>query len=93
MSTLWQQLNSEMAMVVEKARRSLVKVNNGHNGAGAGVILHADGLILTNAHVVGQGAIQVSLPDERNLPARVLAYDPEVDLVQDCINTFRQNLT
>ncbi len=80
MSTLWQQLNSEMAMVVEKARRSLVKVNNGHNGAGAGVILHADGLILTNAHVVGQGAIQVSLPDERNLPARVLAYDPEVDL-------------
>lgn len=80
MSTLWQQLNSEMAMVVDKARRSLVKVNNGYNGAGAGVILHADGLILTNAHVVRQEAIEVGLPDGRNLPGRILAYDPEVDL-------------
>lgn len=86
MSTLWQQLNNEMSMVVDRARRSLVKVNNGHNGAGAGVILHADGLILTNAHVVRQGAIEVGLPDGPNLPARILAYDPEVDLAALSVN-------
>lgn len=80
MATLWQQLNSEMSQVVEIARRSLVKINNGHNGAGAGVIVHADGLILTNAHVVAHGAVEVVLPDERKLPARILASDPEVDL-------------
>ncbi len=80
MSTLLQQLNSEMASVVETARRSLVRISNGHNGAGAGVILHQNGLILTNAHVVRQSTVEVILPDERKLPAKTLAYDPELDL-------------
>lgn len=69
-----------MSSVVELARRSLVKVNSGHNGAGAGTILHQDGLILTNAHVVRQSTIEIILPDERKLPAKTLAFDPELDL-------------
>lgn len=80
MSTLLQQLSDEMSSVVELARRSLVKVNSGHNGAGAGTILHQDGLILTNAHVVRQSTIEIILPDERKLPAKTLAFDPELDL-------------
>jgi S1-C subfamily serine protease len=87
MSNLLQQLNSEISSVVEMARRSLVKVGNGRNGAGAGTILHASGLILTNAHVVRQEAITVTLPDERQLPARVLAYDPELDLAALSVDT------
>ena len=80
MSTLLQQFNGEMSAMVDMARRSLVKVNNGRNGTGAGTILHEDGLILTNAHVVRHSAIAVTLPDECQLPARVLAYDPDLDL-------------
>jgi S1-C subfamily serine protease len=80
MSNLLQQLNSEMSSVVESARRSLVKVSSGHNGAGAGTILHHNGLILTNAHVVRQRAIDVIMPDGRQLPAKIIAHDPELDL-------------
>ena len=80
MSTLLQQLNSEMSSVVEMARHSLVKVSNGQNGAGAGTILHHNGLILTNAHVVRQRAIEVIMPDDRQLPAKIIAHDAELDL-------------
>lgn len=80
MFDLWQQLNGEMARIVTGIRRSLVQINNGHGGAGAGTIWHADGLILTNAHVVHHSFTEVTLPDKRKLPARMLAYDPELDL-------------
>ena len=69
-----------MAQVVETARRSLVEIRDGRTGAGAGSIWHADGLILTNAHVVGRGSIRVTLPDGRHVPGRVLARDPDLDL-------------
>jgi serine protease Do len=80
MSTLLQQLNDEISALLTKVARSVVKVGNNHNGAGAGTILHADGLILTNAHVVQHGFIEVTLRDKGTLPARMLAYDPELDL-------------
>jgi S1-C subfamily serine protease len=79
MSTILQQLNAEMAVVVEKVRRSLVQISNGQ-GAGAGTIWHPDGLVITNAHVIRHGSVNVILPDQRKLPARVLALDPEHDL-------------
>ena len=80
MSGLLQQLNEEISAMVEMAGRGLVKVGQARNGAGAGTILHADGLILTNAHVVRHGPTEVILPDERQLRAKVLAYDPRLDL-------------
>lgn len=64
-----------MACVAEKARRGLVQVRNGRRGAGAGTIWHPDGLILTNAHVARNRSLQVTLPDGRTLPARLLAHD------------------
>jgi serine protease Do len=45
-------LNDDMAHVIDGVRASLVRVNYGQ-GHGAGTIWHADGLIVTNAHVVG----------------------------------------
>ena len=80
MSDLMRQLNLEMSAVVENVRRSLVQITNGRRGAGAGTIWHPDGLIVTNAHVVGRRSLRVTLPDGRTLPARLLARDASRDL-------------
>lgn len=78
---MFQQLNADMASVVERVRGSLVQVSNGRRGHGAGTIWHPAGLILTNAHVVaGRSSLRVSLPDGETLPARILAADPDLDL-------------
>jgi serine protease Do len=79
MSELLHALNAELAGIVATARRSVVQLHNGH-GAGAGTILHADGLVVTNAHVVRRQAPQVTLWDGRTLPAQLLAFDEGVDL-------------
>jgi serine protease Do len=74
------QLNNELSGAVEGVRQALVEIRNGHGGAGAGTIWRSDGLILTNAHVVGRRGLKVTLPDKRTLPARVLAYDTQRDI-------------
>ena len=89
MTNLLQQFSNDLAELGESVLRSLVQVRNGRRGAGAGTIWHADGLIVTNAHVVDgimQGRagahepLTVLLPDGRELPARVLARDSTHDL-------------
>ena len=80
MSNLLQQLNNDMSTTVSNVRHSLVQINNGRGGAGAGTIWHEAGLIITNAHVAQRETLKVSLPDERTLSARLLAYDVERDL-------------
>ncbi len=48
---------------------------------GSGVIVRADGIIITNNHVVEGGReITVALSDRREFPARVLLVDPRGDL-------------
>jgi serine protease Do len=87
-TTLLQSWSDGLAAVSERAMHSLVRIRNGRQGVGAGTIWHADGLILTNDHViagapgrrVGGGALSVVLPDGRELPATVLAREPRYDL-------------
>jgi Do/DeqQ family serine protease len=51
------------------------------SGLGSGVVVSADGYILTNNHVVeGADQIEVSLNDGRKLKADVVGTDPESDL-------------
>jgi len=48
---------------------------------GSGVIVRADGVIVTNNHVIEGGQeITVSLEDRREFPAKVLLADPKADL-------------
>jgi serine protease DegQ len=50
-------------------------------GLGSGVIISADGVLLTNNHVVeGASDIEVQLSDGRQAQARLIGTDPETDI-------------
>jgi len=53
----------------------------GATGSGSGFVVSADGLILTNNHVInGATTIRVTFPDGRELSATVVATDAQHDL-------------
>ncbi|HWL02120.1 MAG TPA: trypsin-like peptidase domain-containing protein, partial [Microbacteriaceae bacterium] len=77
--------------VTEAALPSIVTVwagGQGGNGNGSGVILTADGLIVTNDHVLTPaiadgavtGTLAVSLADGERLDAELVGRDPQTDL-------------
>nr|MDP2191956.1 DegQ family serine endoprotease [Rhodoferax sp.] len=50
-------------------------------GVGSGFILSADGLIMTNAHVVdGADEVVVTLPDKREFKAKIMGADKRSDI-------------
>ncbi len=87
MTTLLPKLNSDLGDLADRVRRSLVQVSVGQSGSGSGVVFTADGLVVTNAHVVSgnrQGRqvseFQVTLPDGAVTTARLLAKDDDSDV-------------
>lgn len=55
----------------------------GHRGGGqgSGVIVSADGYVLTNNHVIeGAREVTVTLPDKREFKGRIIGTDPKTDL-------------
>ncbi len=56
--------------------------NRYESSLGSGVVISADGYVLTNSHVVGQGEVEVTvgLADKRELRAKVIGVDPSTDL-------------
>jgi len=49
-------------------------------GSGSGVVLGADGLILTNAHVAGEGDLSVTFANGRTVKAELIGQDKQTDL-------------
>jgi serine protease Do len=66
--------------LVQQVLPSLVVVRGRRYGAGAGIVWDANGLILTNNHVVGRHSPIVLLQDDREFESRLVARDPDVDL-------------
>lgn len=86
-----QQLNNEMAGLVQNVRQGLVQVSNGKTSGGAGVIASSNGIILTNAHVVRSNKVTVTLADGRRFTGRPVAQAKDYDLA--AIETDATNLT
>jgi serine protease Do len=68
------------AEVAERVRAGVVEIRTRGGGAGAGTIWRADGVIVTNHHVVPRDRAQVTLADGRTLAGVVQARDPRNDL-------------
>ena len=68
--------------VAEALRPAVVNLRVGRRGgSGSGVLFAADGLLLTNQHVVGdEPAVRVRLGDGRELDGEVIGTDPWTDL-------------
>jgi serine protease Do len=70
------------AEIAEQLRRSTVLVQSGGRGAGSGVIWSADGLVVTNAHVVLGRNVKVQLWEGREFDAAIVSRDSGRDLAQ-----------
>jgi serine protease Do len=66
--------------LVEQVMPALVIVRGHRHGAGAGIVWDANGLILTNNHVVGRHTPVVILQNDGEYESSLIARDPDVDL-------------
>jgi S1-C subfamily serine protease len=86
---------AEMAsasVVKIEARRTSSSGRSASSGSGSGFIVSADGLVLTNSHVVrGADKVEVILSDGRRPDVALLGEDPETDLA--VLRIYAPNLT
>lgn len=78
------ELGAEEQNVVRIARQvspAVVRVGQEEGGSGSGVIVRSDGIVLTNAHVVGLSrTVRVGLADGRRVDGKVIGRDPSLDV-------------
>ena len=89
LSNAWAQPNAggprgpEEQMVIRVARQvspAVVSVGR-RGGSGSGVIIRREGVVLTNAHVVGNArSVDVNLADGRRVKGEVAGSDPTIDV-------------
>lgn len=75
------QLSDAMSAAVERAGRSVVRVNGRRRSPASGLVWTADGAIVTADHVLErEDDLTVGLPDGREIPATIAGRDPGTDL-------------
>ena len=76
-------LGEEEENIIRVARQlspAVVSISRS-GGSGSGVVVRTDGVVLTNAHVVGGArTVEVRLADGRRIPGEVLGRDPTIDI-------------
>ncbi|MET8045752.1 trypsin-like peptidase domain-containing protein [Micromonospora sp. NPDC005215] len=76
-------LNSaDLPKIAASVQDSVVSITTG-SGEGSGVVLTADGYVLTNNHVVASAdgdTVQVVFADGTKAPAKIIGTDPKTDL-------------
>jgi len=86
---------SQVAAALLPSVVSIEVSGNGQAGEGSGVIISADGKILTNNHVVAAaangGQLRVTFNDGSTAPAQILGRDPQSDIA--VIKVDRTGLT
>jgi S1-C subfamily serine protease len=73
-------ISDQIADVVATVTEGMVKISNGHSGAGAGSIIHPQGLIVTNSHVVQSREVSVYVERDRAVKGKLLARNEATDL-------------
>ncbi len=74
-----EQLDTELVAICQQLRSFTVEIAN-HRSGGSGVIWSADGLIITNSHVVRGSRVDVKLEDGKVVKGSVIACAPQQDL-------------
>lgn len=76
-------ISSEEQSIIRVARQAspaVVSVSQG-SGMGSGVLIRSDGVLLTNAHVVGNAQqVRIGLADGRRLTGKVVGRDASADV-------------
>ena len=77
---LLQSFSDAVTELADSVSPSVVNVNAGRRG-GTGMVWSEEGLVVTASHVVGHASVpSVTLPDGKELDARVLGRDPYSDV-------------
>jgi len=72
-------LGAAACEVADRVRESVAEIRS-RGGAGAGTVWRADGIVVTNHHVVPGDGAGVTLADGRSFAGSVVARDPRNDL-------------
>lgn len=80
MSNVLQSVSNELAGVVAAASPAVVRVDARHRMPATGIVLSADGLIITAHHVVQHDEVKIGLADGSQVKASLVGRDPSTDL-------------
>lgn len=78
--SVFTRVNDALRGLAAEVQQRVVQVRTGREGGGAGTIWRSDGLVLTSAHVLRRGPLEVALYDGRVFRAQVVARDDARDL-------------
>lgn len=80
-------MNVSLAAAAVALKQVTVQVRSGRTGVGSGVIWSADGLIVSNAHVVRSSYPEIVLANGKTLIGKLIAQDKQRDLAAVRIET------